>query len=105
MTRISLGITFAGTAIAYVIISFVLLAPIAMSECIPRSNPLIHLCDAEKQREFTIYIAVFLANPAVAAFIAWRRGARASLIYLMASALLPFVATTAYGLTWGNWQV
>jgi len=102
--RFKLATALVGAAIAYVVLCLVLFAPIAISECIPRSDPLIHLCDVEKQREVTIYLGVFLVNPVIAAFFARRRGACASLIYLIASALLPFIATTAYGLTLGNWR-
>jgi hypothetical protein len=67
-----------------------------MGECLPRSDPQIYLCDAQKHREILIYATVFLANLVAAGLIARRRNARVGVIYLLAASLLPFLVTLLY---------
>jgi hypothetical protein len=94
--RLSLAWLAAGAF--YAVVGVVLLVPFAMGECLPRGDPNIYLCDAEKRREFWLYAGVFFLNPIIAALIARRRSSRVGVGYLVLSGWLPFAATLAFAL-------
>jgi hypothetical protein len=88
---------FAAATVVYLAVSLFLFAAIAMSECLPRSDPVIHLCDAEKRREVLLYLVLFLVNPIITVLLIRRKTAASGLIYLTASSVLPFIAAMALG--------
>jgi hypothetical protein len=90
-----------GAAIAYLLIVFLGFLPIAISECLPRSDPLIRLCDAEKQREVSLYLALLVVMPMVAGLVGWRHGSRTGLGVLIFSSPLPMIATICFGMLFG----
>lgn len=91
----------------YIGAGLLLSIPVVMGECLPRDDPMIALCDADKKREFATYLAVFLGNFVVAAWFGWRRSTRHALLYLAAASALPLLfviainlAETALGIGW-----
>lgn len=91
-------------AVAYLLIALLGFLPITMSECIPRSDPLIHLCDIEKQREIGIYLALLVAMPLAAGISGFHRGSRTGLGVLIFSSPIPLIATITFGLIFGQWS-
>jgi hypothetical protein len=95
---VRLGLGFAASGLLYCFVSGGLFVGIAMSECLPRSSPLIHLCDAEKRREVLLYVLVFGLNLLITPLVVCKRSAEAGIVYLTASSVLPFFIVTAFAM-------